>query len=124
MPDSLNFDGNTEQIRAIVDQIFTSFANNPPRAFIEAIDARITERLAAHQSKVENRMMRWFIAQFIGIAIAAFFLGGLYMQMARIPTVLEARGDWMSNKDSWQQAINAWAEPQGFKPPAERKATP
>ena len=121
MAETKTFNGNSEQIRIIAEQLVAAFSQNPPRHFMDKMDERIEEKLTSHQARFENRILRWLIAQFVAIAVAAFFLGGLWIQMAAVPATLSERGEWMNGRERWEQSVESWAEPQGFKPPRERR---
>lgn len=92
----------------------------------------IKDYIDTRDTAVEQRIKYWLIsavlAQVIALAPVVFFLGGIYSNANASLKMLEnqqvelsQRGVWMQDRERWEQAMQIWAEDQGFKPPRYKR---
>lgn len=126
------FDGNSAQVRRIVEQVISTFREQVPNKdeILSEVDKRIEDRVATAFLKFKLWLFGAAIANMIPMAIAAFYLGGIYYQnesalsdISESKEILAGRAIWMDERERWEQAVEAWASPQGFEPPRQRTPT-
>lgn len=127
------FDGNAEQIRSIFEQVVDARMRTLPTSpeFNQHVDKRIDERVDTAIAKLKLWLFGSLLANVACLLPIIFFLGGIYstnssalQNLEKQQAVIAARGDWMAERESWEQAVEIWAGPQGFRPPRERQRTP
>ena len=127
--------GNAEQVRAVAAQLADAFGqahHNMPeqlRQLEERIDAKIDNKIDAAVTKMKFWVISAVLTQIVAMSPVIFFLGGIYntnsaaLDMLRKQQVLlEKRGEWMSERERWEQSVELWAEPRGYQPPRYRGA--
>ena len=128
-------DGNAEQVRAVATQLADAFAQNQMpasdqlRHLEERIDAKIDAKVDAAVVKMKFWVISAVMTQVVAMLPIIFFLGGIYntnntaLEMLRKQQgLLEKRGEWMNQRDRWEQSIEQWAEPKGYQPPRYRES--
>lgn len=92
--------GDAVMIRRIVEQVVSATQELEKRN----LDERIAEHIETAVEKVELRMNRRLlgavIANAIPMIVGAFFLGGLWVKFAEVPSVLDGRAVWMRNMET------------------------
>ncbi len=90
----------------------------------------IDNRDAATEQKIKLWVMGAVLAQIAVWIPVVFFIGGIYQsvlasneQVKVSQKELATYAVWMNDREKWEQAIEQWAEPKGFKPP-HRKELP
>ena len=130
-------DGNAEQVRAVATQLADAFAFNHPnmpeqlRQLEERIDAKIDTKIDAAVTKMKFWVISAVLTQIVAMLPVIFFLGGIYNTNAtaldmlrKQQAVIEKRGEWMNQRERWEQSIEMWAEPKGYAPPRYRGIAP
>ena len=99
------------------------------RQLEERIDAKIDNKIDAAVTKMKFWVISAVLTQIVAMSPVIFFLGGIYntnsaaLDMLRKQQVLlEKRGEWMSERERWEQSVELWAEPRGYQPPRYRGA--
>ena len=80
---------------------------------------------------VETRMKLWVIGatltQVLALVPVIFFLGGIYSKIDasldlqnQQQTELNKRGEWMQERQRWEDSVEMWAVPKGYVPPRYR----
>ena len=132
----MSFDGNAEQVRAVATQLADAFGqnqNNVPEQLrqLEArIDAKIDSKIDAAVTKMKFWVISAVLTQIVAMSPVIFFLGGIYNTnntaldlLRKQQSVIEKRGDWMNEREKWEQSMELWAGPKGYEPPRYRGAT-
>ena len=131
----MSFDGNAEQVRAVATQLADAFGqnqNNVPEQLrqLEArIDAKIDSKIDAAVTKMKFWVISAVLTQIVAMSPVIFFLGGIYNTnntaldlLRKQQSVIEKRGDWMNEREKWEQSMELWAGPKGYQPPRYRSA--
>ena len=129
----MSFDGNAEQVRAVATQLADAFGQNQGnvpdqlRLLEKRIDAKIDAKIDAAVTKMKFWVISAVLTQIVAMSPVIFFLGGIYntnttaLEMLRKQqALLEKRGDWMNERERWEQSMEMWAEPKGYQPPRYR----
>ncbi len=96
---------------------------------MSAIAADIKDYIDERDSLVEERVKSWLtravLVQIVALLPVIFFLGGIYQQNGAALKILEQqqaeltrRGNWMSERERWEQAVEQqWPGRSAFNPP-------
>lgn len=127
MPEVL--DGNAAQVRQVVESVVRAMSttSEAEASLIAKLEARMDEKISAAETKIKY----WFIVGLLSLLVTylpiIFFLGGIYStgnqaveMIGKQQALLEKRGDWMDERERWEQGIENWATPKGFTPPRYR----
>ena len=133
--DRVNFDGNVEQMRAVVSQIVEAQELRKGGVHDEIVTLKadierdIERKIDAAVTKMKFWVISAVLTQVAAMLPVIFFLGGIYStntaaldSIRKLQTVLEQRGVWMSERERFEQAVEQWAEPKGYVPPRYREA--
>lgn len=91
----------------------------------------ITERDSVVKSDIKNWVTKVVLGQILifipGMCTALFFLGGIYTKIdtslalqQQQQSELGKRGQWMAERQRWEDRVEQWAIPKGFVPPRYR----
>lgn len=91
---------------------------------IEELKEYIDQRDAAVEQRIKYWLISAVLAQVVALLPVIFFLGGIYNNANASLEILEdqqaelrQRGVWMQDRERWEQAVQTWAESEGFQPP-------
>lgn len=126
-------DGNAEQLRVIIDQVIEArdlrrgSLHDDFLALKEDIDRRIDSKIDSAVTKMKFWVVSAVLTQIVALLPVIFFLGGIYStnsdalrSIQKLQTTIDSRGQWMSERERWEQGVEQWAKPKGFEPPRYR----
>lgn len=127
------FDGNAEQIRAMIHQSVeaTLVQRGSIHDELETMKSDLERQVDSKIDAAVTKMKFWVISavatQLLAMLPVIFFLGGIYSTnnaaltiLEKQQSVLEQRAAWMNEREKWEQGVEQWATPKGFTPPRYR----
>lgn len=132
-----DLDGNATQVRMIAAQIASAMEEaRDGGSWQKAIEGLKKDLESDIDVKIDNavtRMKFWVISavltQLLAMLPVIFFLGGIYSTNNAALAILnkqqaeiERRGQWMNERERWEQGVEQWAAPKGFVPPRYRSS--
>lgn len=76
------------------------------------------------EGKIRGWLKNVAITNVVAVLPVIFFLGMIYAAIVgsidkngEQDDILQQRGEWMQDRETWERAIQAWAEEEGFTPP-------
>lgn len=133
MESLMSLDGNAEQVRAIATHLADAFGKTQHEMpeQLKQLEHRLEEKIDAEMQSVLTKMKFWIVSavltQVLALSPIVFFLGGIYNTnnaalelLQKQQSVLDKRGEWISERERWEQSVEMWAGPKGYQPPRYR----